>query len=108
MARVTWPAADGATEYRFLLRDVTDDEIVVKAEGLTKPAYDLDDRQLAAPHSFQWRAQFRKRRGDWVDAGPYLRLERPSAQRGPALEWPDAGYDIYRVIVRDETIDAIV
>lgn len=106
---LAWLVVPGAAAYRALVRDRTTGEAITLETD--KPEVEVEPRLLDPTHVYEWRPQLRRRvDGEWENALPYLRLPAPSTPDGPTttLRWSDDGAPAYRVVIRDDTLNAIV
>jgi hypothetical protein len=91
------------------VRDESADTLLLTSDATTEPRCQLESGLLGVPHHFQWRVQFRREPSEqWIDSGPYMQLLRPAARATTVVTWDDAGFRLYRVLVRDDAEGRLV
>lgn len=105
---LSWKEHAHAVGYRVIL---------YRSEGEEYVKLEVPDAECRVPPDaldprgrYDWRVEYRAAaRGEWQPLFPYVGLDRdPPPAPAIVLSWPDAGALAYRVIVRDETADAIL
>ena len=73
---ITWPVVENAEIYRFLLRNYTIGEIVLKPE-LYGNKYLLDWKDREKDNEYWYRIQYKMDDDEWRDLEPYKKLVQP-------------------------------
>jgi peptidoglycan/xylan/chitin deacetylase (PgdA/CDA1 family) len=105
---LSWPAVEGAREYRVLVREIRSERFVID-EVVDQTVWVVDTGALDANELHSWQVRWRSSsEAVWRPALPEVPLERDVPANPAAttvLEWADGGASAYRILIRDQSSD---